>query len=67
MRGRNRVWSWGRSHFDKVFVSDNLVVPCENDNGEVFWLLLCDKPKHIVNDTITDAYKNTYSEGDEVI
>ncbi len=26
--------------FDRVFVGDNLAVPCENDNGEVFWLLL---------------------------
>jgi hypothetical protein len=57
----------GEAIFDKVSVGDNLVVPCESDNGKVFWLLLCDKPKHIVKDTFTDAYKNTYYKGDEVI
>jgi hypothetical protein len=28
----------GKAIFDKVFVGDNLVVPCESDNGKVFWL-----------------------------
>jgi hypothetical protein len=53
--------------FDRVSIGDNLVVPCESDNGMVFWLLLCEKPKHSMKDTFTDAYKNTYYEGDEVI
>jgi hypothetical protein len=57
----------GKTISNKVSVGDNLAIPCENDNGEAFWLLLCDKPKHIVKDTFTDAYKNTYYEGDEVI
>jgi hypothetical protein len=42
-------------------------VPCESRNGEQFWLLLCDKPKHMVRETFIDAYKNTYYEGDSVI
>ncbi len=57
----------GKAIFDKVSVGDNLVVPCENDNAKVFWLQLCDKPKHVVKDIFIDAYKNTYYEGDEVI
>jgi hypothetical protein len=31
--------------FYRVYVGDNLVVPCESDNEKVFWLLLCDEPK----------------------
>jgi len=57
----------GKAIADNVSIGDNIVVPCESDNGEGFWLLLCDKPKHVVKDTFTDAYKNTYYEGDEVI
>ncbi len=57
----------GDTIFDRVSIGDNLVVPCENDNGKVFWLLLCEKPKHSMKDTFIDAYKNTYYEGDEVI
>jgi hypothetical protein len=56
----------GEAISNRVFVGDNLV-PCESDNGKVFWLFLCDKPKHIVKDTFTNAYKNTYYEGDEAI
>ncbi len=57
----------GQAIANNVFVSDNFIVPCENGNGEAFWLLLCDKPKHVVKDTFTNAYKNTYYQGDEVI
>jgi hypothetical protein len=57
----------GEAIANNVFIGDNIVVPCENDNGEAFWLLFCDKPKHVVKDTFTDAYKNTYNEGYEVI
>lgn len=57
----------GKAISDKVYVGDNLAIQCENDNGEVFWLLLYDKPKHIVKDTFTDPHKNTYCKGDEVI
>jgi hypothetical protein len=57
----------GKAIFGRVFVGDNLVVPCESDNGELFWLLFCDKPNHAVKDTFIDAYKYTYYEGDELI
>jgi hypothetical protein len=42
-------------------------VPWENENGKQFWLMLCDKPKHVIIETFIDSYKNTYYEGDELI
>jgi hypothetical protein len=50
----------GKVIADVVAIGDNITLPCENTNGEQFWLLLCDKPKHIVMETFTNAYKNTY-------
>ncbi len=40
---------------DEVVIGDNIVVPCESENGEQFWLMLCDKPKHFVIETFIDA------------
>ncbi len=39
----------------------------ESNNGKQFWLLLYEKTKHVVTKTFTNAYTNTYYEGDEVI
>jgi hypothetical protein len=36
---------------NRVAIRDNIILPCESTNGEQFWLLLCDKPKHIVTET----------------
>jgi hypothetical protein len=57
----------GEAIADLVIIGDNMAVPCESNNGETFWLLLCDKPKHVVRHTFKDSYGNTYYEGDEVI
>ncbi len=50
-----------------VTIGDNIVMLCKSKSGEQFWLLLYDKPKHMVIETFVDAYKNTYYEGDSVI
>jgi hypothetical protein len=42
-------------------------VPCEGENGKQLWLMLCDKPNHVVIESFIDAYKNTYYEGDKLI
>jgi hypothetical protein len=47
----------GEAIADGVTIGDNIVVPCQSRNGEHFWLLLCDKPKHMVIETFTDASK----------
>ncbi len=52
---------------DGVTVGDNIVMPCESRNGKQFWLLLCEKPKHTMTKTFTDAYKNTYYQTYSVI
>jgi hypothetical protein len=57
----------GEAIVNGVAIGDNIVVPCENENGEQLCLILCDKPKHVVIETFIDAYKNTYYEGDELI
>jgi hypothetical protein len=57
----------GEAIANKVPIGDNIVVPCESTNGKQFWLLLWDKPKHIVTKTFIDAYKNRYYEGDSMI
>jgi hypothetical protein len=50
-----------------VIIGDNIAVPYESRNGKHFWLLFCDKPKHMMTKTFIDAYINTYDEGDSVI
>jgi len=40
---------------DEVVIGDNIVVPCESENGKQCWLMLCDKPKHVVIETFIDA------------
>jgi hypothetical protein len=57
----------GKAIVDGVAIGDNIVVPCESENGEQLWLMFCDKPKLVVIETFIDAYKNTYYEGDELI
>jgi hypothetical protein len=57
----------GEAIIDEVDVGDNIVVPYKSGNGKQFWLLFCDKAKHIMTKTFTDTYKNTYYEGDEVV
>jgi hypothetical protein len=52
---------------DGVTIGDNIAMPYESRNGEQFWLLLCEKPKHTMTKTFTDAYRNTYYERDSVI
>ncbi len=37
---------------DEVVIGDNIVVPCESENGDQFWLILCDKLKHVVIETL---------------
>jgi hypothetical protein len=59
--------SSGEAIANGVVVGDNIVMPCESSNGEQFWLMLCDKPIHVVTNTFTNIYKNTYHEGDWVI
>jgi hypothetical protein len=57
----------GDAIVDRIDVGDNIVILCESEIGEEFWLLLCEKTKHNVIKTFIDNYKNTYYEGDEVI
>jgi hypothetical protein len=54
----------GETMVDGVAIGDNIVMSCESSNGEQFWLLLCDKPMHVVTNTFTNTLKNTYYEGD---
>jgi hypothetical protein len=57
----------GKALVDNVAIGDIVDVLCENGNEEQFWLLLCDKPVHTMLETFTNAYKNTYYEGNFVI
>jgi hypothetical protein len=50
-----------------LVVGDNVVVVCESSTNEHLWLLLCDKPVHIVKESITDDWGQTWYEGDNVI
>jgi hypothetical protein len=52
---------------EAIDIGDNIVVPCESEDGKQLWLMLYDKPKHVVIDTFTNALKNTYFEGDKLI
>jgi hypothetical protein len=38
----------GEAIANGVTIGNNIDVPCESRNGEQFWLLFCDKPKHMV-------------------
>ncbi len=67
MKEETKYGPRGDAIVDGVIIGDNIIMPCESNNGEQFWLLLCDKLKHMVIETFTDAYKNTYYEGDSVI
>jgi hypothetical protein len=52
----------GKAIIDGVAIGDNITLPCESTNGKKIWLLLCNKPKHIMMETFTNAYRNTYYE-----
>jgi hypothetical protein len=42
-----------------VAIGDNMAIPCESNNGEALWLILFEKPKHVVRNTFKDSYGNT--------
>jgi hypothetical protein len=52
---------------DVVCVGDNVVVVADSEKGEQFWLLLVDKLVHVVLESFTDAWGNSYVEGDVVL
>jgi hypothetical protein len=49
----------GEAIANLVAIGDNMAIPCESNNGEALWLLLFDKPKHVVRDTFKNSYGNT--------
>jgi hypothetical protein len=67
MEERIEYGARGKAIANDIVIGENIVVPCESNNGKQLWLLLYDKPKHVVTKTFIDAYQNTYNERDEVI
>ncbi len=57
MEEKTRYGPRGDVIVDGVIIGDNIAMPCESSNGKKNWLLLCDKPKHMMTKTFKDAYK----------
>jgi len=55
MEEKTKYGPSGEAIVDGVAIGDNITLPCENTNGKQFWLLLCDKPKHIMMESFTNA------------
>jgi hypothetical protein len=67
MEEETRYGPRGDAIVDGVIIRDNIAMLCESSNGKKNWLVLCDKPKHMMIETFTNAYKNAYYEGNSVI
>jgi hypothetical protein len=52
---------------DNVVLGDNLVVPYSSSADESFWIMLCDKPLHVVRVGFTDAWGQEWFAGDHAI
>jgi hypothetical protein len=51
---------------EDVQVGENVAVPTDVGN-EPFWILLCDKAAHVVQESFVDGWGNSYVIGDVVI
>ncbi len=50
-----------------VNIGDNVAIKCQTNTNEDYWILLCDKGLHMVEECFTDRWGQKWFLGDQVI
>ncbi len=59
--------SGGEDMVEDVLIGDNITILCQSYVDESFWIMLVDKPLHLVTQHFIDAWGQKWFEGDYII